>query len=103
MCQLDGYGPKAKNPADLDMTILHSGQEAASCTARLFTVTVMIPILFTCLWDSVIPPVALGMMAATVSAVLVQTDRKGDRVSLSPLRHCRMAGKHPCFRLSVRS
>ena len=66
------------------MTTLHSGQEAASCTVRLYMATAMIPILFTCLWALVIPPVPLGMMAATVSAVLsARQTGKGDRVSLS--------------------
>ena len=44
---------------DLVMTTLHSGQEAALCTARLYMETAMIPILFTCLWALVIPPVPL--------------------------------------------
>ena len=40
---------RVKKPEDLVMTTLHSGQEAALCTARLYMETAMIPILFTCL------------------------------------------------------
>ena len=71
---------RVKKPEDLVMTTLHSGQEAALCTARLYMETAMIPILFTCLWlgDTTC---ALGMMAATVSAVLsARQTGKGDRV-----------------------